>query len=97
MSNDPKDNDTRVIDVDDDVSHDLGTSHDLDTTPVCIPRAPTNGLNPIGPRTATNEMQPALKPLRVELDLDDPGSLADFFDHLARLIRDRKRIIVTIE
>ena len=86
------DDDTIVIDGD--------VANDLDTTPICIPRTPraaTDGLTPVGPRTATNEMEPVVKPLRVELDLDDPKSLADFLDHVARLIRARKRIILTIE
>lgn len=78
---------------DNDVVIDSGV--DLDATPVCIPQAETtDGLTPVGPRTST---RPLLKPLRVELDLDDPKSLADFLDHVARLIRERKRIVITIE
>ena len=90
MPNKTEDNDTVVIDT--------SVGNDLDRTPVCIPRAATtDGLTPVGPRTATNEMKPVVKPLRVELDLDDPNSLADFLEHVARLIRERKRIVITIE
>ena len=68
---------------------------------VTISRPPVGlpGETPIEPvpesRTTTKEL-PA-EPLRVQIDLDDPESLAEFLEYVCKVIRKRRRVIITIE
>lgn len=66
-----------------------------DDEPDAIVADPPPVEEPSSSRTKTAERpQPGRK---ITLDLEDPDALADFLIEVSRLVRERKRISVTIE
>lgn len=67
----------------------------FDEPDAVVTEVPDAGPTPTRSRTKTAERPKSGR--KITLDLEDPDALADFLLEISRLVRERKRISVTIE